>query len=84
MVPPAMNRGTVTMQRVRLNKPAPDPLQLIRIKEVARLLSVNLWTVRRLVAKGDFPKPIRVTPTIPAWRKSDVEAWLKAREGVQP
>ena len=36
--------------------------------------AATLW---RLVNAGKFPKPVKVTDQITAWRVSDVEEWSK-------
>jgi hypothetical protein len=35
--------------------------------------------MRRLVAKGLFPRPVMLSPNRIAWRKSDVAAWKASR-----
>jgi len=67
------------MQRVRL----PHPIDLIRKKPLARRFGVSPWTILRWSQKGRFPKPIRLSDQVVAWRLSDVEAWLRTREQTQ-
>lgn len=38
--------------------------------------STTLWEWSR---KGLFPAPVRISPTITAWRNSDVLDWLEAQ-----
>lgn len=52
---------------------------LIDVDEVARRLAVSAQTVRRLVAAGQFPAPIRVGRSV-RWRLADVEAWIDEQE----
>lgn len=40
--------------------------------------AATLW---RLVNAGKFPKPVKVTEQITAWRVSDVKEWLKNPAG---
>lgn len=40
--------------------------------------AATLW---RLVNAGKFPKPVKVTDQITAWRTSDVQAWSKNPAG---
>jgi predicted DNA-binding transcriptional regulator AlpA len=35
--------------------------------------------LRRLVARRDFPNPIRLSPGRVAWKKADIVAWLEAQ-----
>lgn len=75
------NQETSSMPpRVRLNRPA-DPLECLRLHEVARLLHVSRFTIRGWVRRGKFPKPIPASEAVRLWRRSTVEAWLQEREG---
>jgi predicted DNA-binding transcriptional regulator AlpA len=62
-----------------------DALQLLRVNDVCRLLrnsKPTLWRLRRAKA---FPEPTELTDRVIAWRRSEVEAWLRARyEGRRP
>jgi predicted DNA-binding transcriptional regulator AlpA len=40
-------------------------------------VSQTLWRLRHA---HDFPDPTELTDRVVAWRRSDVEAWLRARE----
>ena len=33
----------------------------------------------RMVRQGRFPKPIRLSATIPAWPEDEVDSWQQAR-----
>ena len=35
-----------------------------------------------LMAKNEFPKPVRLGPQSVAWRQSEVQAWIASRERV--
>jgi prophage regulatory protein len=52
---------------------------------IEQLVPFSQSTLRRKIKAGEFPAPIRLSAGIVAWRRSDVEAWIKAREaeGVQ-
>jgi prophage regulatory protein len=52
------------------------PPSLLTLDDVARDLAVSVRTVQRLVAAGEFPTPIRITPGRVRWRRADVDAWL--------
>lgn len=47
--------------------------------------AVEEWTglsrsgIYDLMAKGSFPRPIRLTQKAVAWRESDIAAWLAQR-----
>jgi len=42
-------------------------------------LQISLSTLWRYVAAGTFPKPIKLSAGIVAWRVGDVRAWMDAR-----
>ncbi len=53
--------------------------RLIRLPEVVRLCGLSPSTVRRLEAQGSFPRRLRVSTNIVAWRWQEVSAWLDSR-----
>ena len=53
--------------------------QILRMREVLRQIGVSRSTVYNLMAKGDFPKPIRIGAQAVGWRASDIEAWIASR-----
>jgi predicted DNA-binding transcriptional regulator AlpA len=57
-----------------------EPLELIRKKPLTERLKVSGWTLNRWIKTGNFPSPIWLSETVPAWRVSDVGGWLRARE----
>ena len=50
--------------------------RLIRLDEVLRICGVSKAHVYRLVAKGEFPTPVRVGPRAARWKLSDVLEWM--------
>lgn len=38
--------------------------------------SATLW---RKVKSGEFPKPLRLSPRVTAWRVEDVREWINSR-----
>lgn len=56
----------------------PQRLQLLRIRDVCRLLRISQPTLWRLRHDHRFPEPTEVTGRIVAWRQSDIEAWIAA------
>lgn len=48
------------------------------LQEHVPFSAATLW---RLVKAGKFPKPVKVTDQITAWRTSDVQAWSKNPAG---
>lgn len=59
---------------------SPDPMQLIRKRELAKLLGVNPWTLDNWRRRGSIPKPIILSGQVVAWRRLEIERWLAERE----
>lgn len=47
------------------------------LKKVLPFSATTLW---RKVKSGDFPSPVKLGPSITAWRESDVCEWLLEQE----
>lgn len=46
---------------------------------VPNIVPVSPATLRRMVQRGDFPKPVRLSEGVSAWRVEDVRAWMASR-----
>lgn len=55
------------------------PLRIVPPKETAGRLGVDLRTLQRLVSKGEFPKPVRVSANRIGFREGDVHEWIASR-----
>lgn len=53
--------------------------RLIRLPELIRVSGLSASTVRRLEAQGVFPRRLRVSANVVAWRLHEVIAWLETR-----
>lgn len=47
---------------------------------IPRILPFSAATLWRKVKNGTFPKPIKLSDRITAWRVSDVHNWMESRE----
>lgn len=56
---------------------APD--RFVREAECRAITGLSRSTRWRLSRTGDFPKPIRVSENIVAWRLSAIQKWMEAR-----
>jgi len=57
-----------------------DPLDmdvLMRARQVLRVLPISKSTWWAGVAKGRFPRPVKIGPKISAWRRRDILALLE-------
>lgn len=53
---------------------------LIRIDNVCQITGLSVPTIYRLMGKGIFPRPVKITATARAWKLSEVAAWVESRE----
>lgn len=51
----------------------------LRIDKVTSIVGISVPTVYRLIAKGDFPKAVKLTRAARAWKLSEVVAWMESR-----
>lgn len=49
---------------------------LSRLSQILPYLPIAKSTIEDWVKKGKFPAPIKLSPTVTAWRNSDIHAWL--------
>ena len=60
------------------NKPL---LRLIDWSELRRRIPLSRSTVWRLIRKGRFPAPLKISPGRVAWREDDIQAWMDGADG---
>ncbi|MGR2740721.1 helix-turn-helix transcriptional regulator [Billgrantia sp. Q4P2] len=53
--------------------------QLIRKKAVLERTALSNTSLYRLIAKGEFPKPIQLGPRAVAWVEDEIEKWIDSR-----
>ena len=58
----------------------PDPL--LRRSEVEQLVGLRRSALYKLMAAGEFPRPVKLSARAVAWRQSEVAAWIAAREAA--
>lgn len=51
----------------------------LRRREVLRLVGFSYNTLRRLIKKGLFPRPVKLSAGILAWRADEVAQWIETR-----
>lgn len=62
--------------------PAAHPDQISRIvspRQLLDLTGLSQATIWRMVARGDLPRPIRLSPGRVGWPESEIRAWLASR-----
>lgn len=66
-----MQQKTETM--IDLEQVTPEPLTLLRIKEVSKLTGMSRSSIYEKAKRGDFPKPIKLGPKTSAWIKREIK-----------
>lgn len=54
--------------------------KLLRRPEVEARTGLSRSTLYAWMDRSEFPRPVRLGTRIVAWRESDVNAWLEARQ----
>ena len=52
----------------------------LRRKQIEAKIGLSCSTIYAMMARGDFPKPIKLGRRAVAWRSEDIEEWLLKRE----
>jgi len=50
---------------------------LMNRQDVEAVTGLSRATIYREIAKGRFPKQVRIAPGRVAWRRTDIEEWLQ-------
>lgn len=51
--------------------------RFMRLRDVCGVAAISSTTVYDLIAKGKFPKPVHVEPTIVRWSFREVQGWVR-------
>lgn len=65
--------------RVTAPEPTTDPSDTLRLPKVRQRTGLGRSTIYRLIAQGQFPCAVQLTPRAVGWHKADIDAWLAAR-----
>ncbi|MFI3218521.1 MAG: AlpA family phage regulatory protein [Methylococcales bacterium] len=52
----------------------------IRISQLVKIIPFSACTIWRKAKNGTFPKPVKLSEQITAWRVEDVRAWMDSTE----
>lgn len=55
------------------------PSIIYRMKTVIRLTGLGRSTIYRLMARHEFPSPVRLASRAVGWRSSDLDRWAAER-----
>jgi prophage regulatory protein len=53
---------------------------LVRIGDVCTISGLSVPTIYRLMTKGLFPRPVKITASARAWKLSELTTWVETRE----
>ncbi|MBA4343702.1 MAG: AlpA family transcriptional regulator [Methylibium sp.] len=56
-----------------------DPPKFFRLPMVLQITGLGRSTIYRLIAKHQFPEPVRIADRAVAWRQVDLETWIEGR-----
>lgn len=60
----------------------PSSTRMLRLPEVLHLTGLKRDAVYKLGAKGEFPRPRKLSERSSAWRSDEVAAWIESRSTV--
>ncbi|MFV0574821.1 MAG: helix-turn-helix transcriptional regulator [Vibrio sp.] len=58
----------------------PDELKFIRLATVCEVADISKTTIYRLMANGEFPKPVNLGASARRWIESEVLAWKEQKK----
>jgi prophage regulatory protein len=54
-----------------------------RVAEVQRVTGLPRSTIYELISRGDFPKPIKLSPRLVGWLETEILTWQQKRIAVR-
>ena len=58
-------------------------IAIYRLPAVCEVTGLSKATIYRLLARGEFPERVKLSPRCVGWRVAEVDAWLAARTAVR-
>ena len=59
------------------------PQQIVRVPKVCRRLQISRSALYRLIDRGEFPAPFKISAQCVGWRESDIDRWIESRQAIQ-
>ncbi len=53
-----------------------DASRLLKAHEVCQMLGISKSTLRRMIRRGEFPEPLKLSPGASRWPKQDVYHYI--------
>lgn len=57
-----------------------QPLELLKIRDVARKTSLHRATIYRLIKRDEFPRPLKLSPGRVGWREDEISDWITRQQ----
>jgi prophage regulatory protein len=67
-------------QQIRLILDRAPPNSFVRVKVLLPFIPISRMTLSEMVMRGTFPKPVRLSAQLSAWRVSEVRKWMTDNE----
>jgi predicted DNA-binding transcriptional regulator AlpA len=78
---PVTPEPTSSLEKInQLRKAMPQAGYIRQALLIPHILPVSPATLWRWVSIGKFPKPVKISARITAWRVTDVGQWLEAQD----
>lgn len=61
------------------NPDSPDHLKFDRLPATLAQVGIQKTQLYALIARGEFPQPVRLARRAVAWERSEVQAWMRER-----
>ena len=59
-----------------------NPQRILRLPDVRERVLLSKPVIYRMISKGQFPRPIKLTSRAVAWRVSDIDNWIASRQAA--
>ena len=58
--------------------------RILRLSQVLERVSLSRSTLYKMIARGEFPRPVQLGQRSTGWLHEEVDAWLESRAHTQP
>jgi prophage regulatory protein len=56
--------------------------RILRKKQVSQMLGISIATLDRMLARGEFIRPFRISSQAIGWEECDVSNWIEGRKAT--
>jgi prophage regulatory protein len=65
-----------------MNQQAAEPtVRIMRFREVSRVVGIPECSIRDLVSRGRFPKPVKLSTQAAGFFSDEIDAWMEELRG---